>query len=126
MNKGKEVDWIIHAVNGDRLVFHTHNAAQYCGKELELNLSVASKQGMMILNTVVLHCRDNEIELKDGMVLTEVFTVPIHIVEIAPIEAHSLEERVLRVVVPDENGKFPNEAGCNPNYRQQIDTVAMH
>lgn len=117
----KTVDWIIHAVFDEkRTVFHTHDAKKYCGLEIELNLSATMETGKMILNTVVMHCSETKTPLKDGITLEKVFSVPIKVVKMKPIHGHDYKEDVYRIIVPDENGKFPGDVGCLPGYDAQL------
>lgn len=126
IDMNEQRDWMVHCVIENGLSFHTHDAERYCGWELELNLSLRQEQGTLLLNTVVDYCKDKCIDLKDGMELTGVFSVPVRLVEMSPVNPHRMGERVLRMIVPDANGKFPQDVGCDPAYKNQINGRIMN
>lgn len=116
------VDWNIHCIHGEKgFTYQSVGAEKYCGLEIELNLSVQAKMGMMILNTVVFKCIEKGEVLKENSALEEVFTVPIKVVKMNPIHPGFDGQKVYRIIVPDVNGKFPGDDGCAKEYDSQLD-----
>lgn len=113
----RKVDWIIHAVAGEKMNFHTHGAAKYTDQnlEFELNLNLAPDNGQQILNYIVSAFQDGR-PLQLDVFIEEIFTMPFVIKK----TKDALDgEDILRVILPDPNGLFPWDKGCQEEYASQ-------
>lgn len=141
MNK-KAPDWIIHCIGGectcdkcgerndeagfDGIVYHTHGLAQYNnGLELELNLDIAPNSGSMILNTIGFALRDDNFIIKDGAVDNTLFSMPIRFNKFQGSIDGDFDE-VMRVVLCDKNGFFPDDERCDLGYKEQMCFYKRH
>lgn len=119
--KIKEPTWVIHAVfdeDGEKgLVYHTHGLSTYGSLELELNLPLENELAMQFINIIGLEIA-NGLKLTDGDFVDGLFSMPIAFREADGIFGEG--ERNLRIILPDENGLFPWDEGCNPAYQHQI------
>lgn len=100
------------------MVYHTHGLAQYNnGLELELNAGLSMKDAGTILNTIGFALAEGRVELHDGMYEGTLFTMPLHYMAVKSIDN---DGTILRVVLPDVNGKFPWGAGCDSLFATQV------
>jgi len=130
MKKEKHVDWIIHLVaNGTHCDVcgesedyfiqytcnaHTHGMNNYNHPEFQMVLNVPPELLGHILNTLGLRVKNGE-KFKAGDFVHEVIEdYPIRLDE-QIVEG----EKLLRVCIPDPNGKFPGESGCDDIYALQ-------
>jgi len=117
-NKITKPTWIIHAVfDENAMAFHTHGLDKYGSLELELNLPLDQKQGMTFVNLVGLEIANGK-KFKDGDIDNTVFQCNITFREAKSIFGEN--EKILRIILPDENFKFPWEDGCSQPYKSQI------
>ncbi|EQB4340873.1 DUF4262 domain-containing protein [Clostridium botulinum] len=117
----KEPTWIIHGVcdkDKDTVVYHTHGLEEYNSLELELNLSLEQKQAMRFLNLIGLKIA-NGIGFKDGDSDNSIFNCEVFFKEVDGIYRNG-NRRMLRVILPDPNFKFPWENGCAEPYKSQL------
>lgn len=123
-----EVNWIIHFVaNGacdcgcsetgflpHACNAHTHGMDQYGHSEFQFVLLLEPKMITYILNCMGLRVQRGE-RFKAGDIVSEV-------IEGYNIRLDEFDEnghKVLRVIVPDANGLFPDDPGCAEIYRLQ-------
>lgn len=124
VNEIKEPTWVIHAVFDEEgegesdLVYHTHGLNKYDSLELELNLPLENKIAMQFVNIIGLEIANGR-RLKDGDIVEGLFNLPIAFRETKGIFSDS-EEVNLRIILPDENGLFPWDDNCSPEYKKQI------
>lgn len=114
--------WTIHAVHdkkSDRnsITYHTHGIDKYIGIELELAIDITIEDASMILNEIGYAIMDG-LKINDGAVLYQILNVPVKVKKMEGV--HGIGDK-LRIVIPDENGLFPEDEGCSPVYNTQLD-----
>ena len=111
----KQPDWIIHGVCGGEFVnFHTHGLERYGHKDFQMVLPYPHHELCRILNTFGDQVRDGK-RFQDGDCIQGIY-------EDCEVQIREFEETgrtVLRVIVPDKNNRFPEEAGCEYPYTIQ-------
>ena len=115
IEKTTPVSWIIHYV-GDSKSFqknradaHTHGLVSYCGYELQLTLSLKPSLVKHILNTLGCFIASKTLDLNSGDYIYGLFAdpdMPLMVEENFDSEGSS----ILRILIPDENGKFGDKA----------------
>lgn len=124
-------DWVIHLVaNGvvcekcgkeeksfipNACNAHTHGMERYGHLDFQVVLNYPPSLIGYILNALGSRVRAGE-RFHKGEYLTGIF-------EDCPIRLDEFEEggrQVLRAIVPDKNGLFPECEGCDPRYRLQL------
>ena len=135
MEEKKEIPWIIHAVAptleeinnktniSDHIVFHTHGLKQYNNNlELELNLPINTKQAMQFINLIGYAIAFKGLKVEHGTILKEktLFSCEVAFVEVEPIYGDDDNTKVLRIIFPDKNFRFPWDIGCEEPYASQI------
>lgn len=126
-------DWIIHYVaNGVRcetcgnIIYpylpdicdaHTHGLSRYGGHlEFQVILDMGPRNIGYVLNEFGFRVRSGE-KFKDGDVVNGIFEdCPVRLVEMDDSEG----KKVLRVVIPDSQNRWPEDKACDPPYTQQI------
>lgn len=117
MNKILIPTWMIHRTcDGKKVVFHTEGLDKYDSLELELNLTMSDKQGMISLNIIGLEIANGR-KFEDREIDDTLFTCKIAFKKIKGIY---LKKDVLRVIVVDKNSKFPWEEGCEEPFKSQM------
>lgn len=113
--------WTIHQVVGeDNVNFHTHGLENYSSLELEINLSIEGSLAGHIINEIGLKIASGK-RYKDKDIISDVVNVDLAIIKAKGIHSDDHDnEEVLRIIFPDENLKFPWDAGCDLIYRKQI------
>lgn len=128
-------NWIIHYISNETSVsetdpnpayfpeylcnIHTHGMNAYTHKDFQIVLDIGKDGAVYLLNTLAEKVRDGE-----------VFTAGERIEGVYPdceIKLAAATEggrEVLRVLVPDENNRFPDEEGCSYPYSEQIRVFA--
>lgn len=114
---GISIDWKIINIYCDGLVYLTEGAAQYCGHEIELNLSVEPNQAKELINTAVARCKHEQKMITEETIIT-LFTRDVTFRKMLSI--YDEELYVWRMVLPDRKGRLPEELDCHPVYRKQI------
>ena len=127
-----EVDWQIIAVSercekctddvaaGSELAFYTTGLAQYNkGLELELNLPIDPKAAMNILNVIGIALKYNGFTITDGLIDNTLFTAPLLFKKISP-GIDTPDKEIMRVVLCDENKRFPDDPECDEKYCKQM------
>lgn len=111
------IDWrIIHVyVNG--LVYQTVGAAQYCGYEIELNLSLNPMQAEEIINTAVARCKDEQRQISEDI---SIMLYSKKVTFRKMISISDKDQTVWRMVIPDLKNRMPEDFGCQSDYRKQI------
>lgn len=126
----KRVDWIIHLVangvycsecgeteNGflpNMCDAHTHGMDKYGHQEFQMVLMIGSQLICYILNALGLRVQAGE-SFKDGDSVSEI----IKDYDIRLKEVESEGKKLLRVILPDKNNKFPDDEGCMYEYKLQ-------
>ena len=113
-------DWIIHYILCDRPSSHTHGLDKYGSLELELNLPVSDKKATEVLNLVGDAIAEKGRRYRSGDYEDGIFTLPFYLFETESAVPGSVSNRVLRILVCDPDGKYPWEAGCDPDYAAQL------
>lgn len=95
---------------------HTHGLEKSNNhKDLQIVLPVDPRSAHKII-WIVVHLIEDGFKCIPGKRTSEVF-------EGADVEFMLAEEtgrQVIRILLPDENGKLPSDEDCNPAYREQI------
>lgn len=131
VNKAKKPNWWIHCIkngmkceiSGEEILdmiplaanFHTHGMEQYNHPDFQLVLNYDAETACYILNTLGSRVCAGE-RFKDGDYVKGVF-------EDCDVRLEVYEEtgrNVLRVIIPDANNNFPDEAGCDWRYLVQL------
>lgn len=126
----KRVNWIIHLVaNGVRCGecgeaengflpnmcdAHTHGMDKYGHQEFQMVLMIGPELICYILNELGLRVQAGE-RFKDGESISEI----IKDCDIRLKEVESDGKKLLRVILPDAQGCFPEDAQCAEYYNQQ-------
>lgn len=114
------IDWGITIASSKPLVYITVGAAKHCGKEIELNLPVNHEQARLLLNTAVAFCK-REKECLNSRLIIDIYSIPVTF-----RQTQSVNDKfgiVWRMLVPDNNGKYPYENGCSPLFRSQFENM---
>ena len=120
-----EPTWMIHQVFDEHSAdYHTHGLNKYNSLELEINLPIEKELAMYILNEIGLEMANKKRELKDGDIIEEIVNVKLAVVKTRGVrsDAHKGEESVFRIILPDENLKFPWDEGCDAVFKKQIES----
>lgn len=111
--------WIVQNVFDEkRSTFHTHGLNRYGSLELELNLPMEPNQATRFINLIADRVSKG-MKYASGDKVTDIFTLPFYLFETQPIFGE-MYERVLRIVFPDPQVKYPWDAGCDPVYAKQL------
>ena len=116
-----ECDWIIHQVVGDdgESVFHTHGLYKHGMTELELKLSIESRQAMHMINSIAIYLIKNNIIIKDEYVdESNLFNCDIYFRRVKGVYGNG--EQNIRIILPDPNFLFPWDDNCDEVYKAQL------
>lgn len=101
---------------------HTHDMEQYDHPDFQLVLLLPRQEICRILNTMGMRVRSGE-RFKAGDYVSGIY-------DDCQIRLDAFEETgrtVLRVIIPDKYGKFPEEANCMDSYKlQQLPTESLY
>ena len=124
----QSIDWIIHMVGstgepGNSFIdcacnAHTHGMEKYHHLDFQMVLADADAIGY-VLNSLGRRVQNGE-KFKNGDLVMGIF-------EDCPVKLVAFEEtgrNVLRVIIPDAQGIFPNEANCAYPYNIQLKPLA--
>lgn len=127
----KNVDWIVALeCNGSRCdvcgeteynfidVFcnaHTYGMYKYGHPEFQLVLHMDHKMILYTLNTLGLRVQSGNV-FKDGDIVEDLFDGYKALLK----EFDHNGEKLLRVIIPDVNHKFPHDEGCQLEYSYQV------
>ena len=132
-NKEQKIDWIIHfVVNGESCDCcgkvedsfpefmcntHTHGLEKYDHLDFQIVLALPPEIVGHLLNGLGLRVQAGE-KFKDGDVISDLLAnnYDVHLVEV-----EETERRVLRLLMPDPQNRFPGDAECDYPYNQQKD-----
>lgn len=132
----KTIDWIIHLVaNGVRCSFcgetekgflpnmcdaHTHGMDKYGHQEFQIVLMIGPELICYILNELGLRVQAGE-RFQDGDAVSEIIKdYDVHLKEVA-VDG----KKLLRVVLPDAQNRFPEDAQCAEYYNLQHQPMYM-
>lgn len=126
-----KVDWIIHFLANGAVCdccgkaeysfpdymcnAHTHGMNRYHHPEFQVVLNYGEEHVMYLLNTMGLKVQAGE-KFKDGDVIADLYedcTVRL-------IDAVENGEHVLRLVIPDQENRFPEDPNCSYPHNAQI------
>lgn len=113
--------WTIHQVVGeDSTNFHTHGLEDYGSLELEINLPIEGRLAAHIINEIGLKIVNGK-RYNSRDIISDVVNVNLTVIKAKSIHSgdHDSED-ILRIIIPDENLRFPWDAGCDPIYKKQI------
>lgn len=110
--------WALRSRFGEDITYVTKGAKKWVGYEIELNLPIKQHQALDFLKAVVTYCRVKEEQIQPDIEICEIFGLPVVFRLMPPILGE--EDLVLRLVFPDENGKFPEDKDCAPIFRRQL------
>lgn len=94
---------------------HTHGLEKYGHKDFQLVLHYKPETAGYILNTLGMRVKNGE-KFKHGDLVENIFLD-------CPIRLDEYEETgrtVLRVIVPDKYGVFPEQENCMEEYKKQL------
>jgi hypothetical protein len=122
----KEHGWVVHYVFEteespmDGLAnIHTHGLEQNFGHlDLQFVLPLHPNQIHPILSLIVHTIKEGN-EYKEGIMYDEV----LEGFPVAFQTFHEKNRKVLRLLLPDANGKFPGEEGCDPMFARQLEEI---
>lgn len=115
-----KTDWEIHLVTDNvsgKSSAHTHGLDKYGSLEVEINLHLRPEVMGQYLNFISSKIADGFI-VKEGEKVTGLFECPIYFIKTQSVQS---EEEVLRVILPDEEMRFPWDDNCSSGYREQIE-----
>ncbi len=126
-----EFDWLIHYIANGVICeecgemeegflpyacnAHTHGMGKYGHPDFQVVLRYPLEKVGYILNTLGKRVRGGE-RFHKGEYVAGIF-------EDCPVRLDEFEEsgrKVLRVVIPDKKGSFPESKECDPRYRVQL------
>lgn len=126
----KKIDWIIHLVaNGVKCSecnetengflpnmcdAHTHGMDKYGHQEFQIVLMIGAELICYILNALGLRVQAGE-SFKDGDSVAEI--IRDYNIRIKEVEVDG--KKLLRVILPDAQGCFPEDVHCAEYYNQQ-------
>lgn len=94
---------------------HTYGMFKYNHPEFQLVLRMEDKMILYTLNRLGLRVQAGQV-FKDGDVIDDLFEGYKALLK----EIEYNGEKMLRVIIPDENHKFPDDEDCQPHYRHQV------
>lgn len=115
----KEMPWDIHCViktDGEGyLNFHTHGMYWFNHLDFQVVLPIQPAIIEYTLNAMAYYVREGR-KFKDGDMVYDLYEgSPAKLMEV-----EELDRKVLRILIPDESGRFPDEEGCNAAFQKQI------
>ena len=102
------------------IFFITNGMTDYCEHELEFNIPINVRQGQLILNTLSMLIAEGTIIPKHNLRLSDIFNMPVYLIETEPVMVTPYIKQVYRVIVPDECGLFPWDNNCSEKFKKQI------
>lgn len=115
------INWIIHHVfgydaAGNFANNHTHGMEQYNHLDFQLVLNINPQIVAAILNNLGMRVRDGDIFEPNAMVedIITNYAVRLDLKE-------ETDRPVLRVILPDPNGLYSGDPGCQEPYNSQAD-----
>lgn len=126
----REIDWIIHYVNDKRSEddervgsgfaecacnAHTHGMAKYHHKDFQIVLDLDPNEISVVLNMLAMRVQDGE-KFHSGDIVSGIY-------EDCDVKLMEFEESgrmVLRVLIPDNRGYFPDDDRCHELLKLQM------
>ena len=93
---------------------HTHGLNAYTHKDFQVVLDIGRESTVFLLNSLAEKVRDGEV-FSDGEKIKGVYADCE--VKLASVKEGNRD--VLRVLIPDENNRFPGDEGCSYPYSEQ-------
>ena len=129
----QKIDWMIHfEANGEICACcgevitgfpeymanaHTHGMEKYGHLNFQIVLALDSYTCGTILNNIGLRVQTGE-KFKSGDILSDVLADGY---SVQLVEVEEAERRVLRIMLPDPENRFPGDKGCEYPYNKQKD-----
>lgn len=117
---------LIHYVPNDSHIggltnIHTHGVLEnYNHPDLQITLNIPPQLATAVLNGIVDCYIDNGMQLKDG----EMNPYLLHEAVVKTILTKENGREVFRIILPDQNGLFPEDEGCAEGYNQQYTGIS--
>ena len=116
---GYYVHYVIPEKEGELIDCHTHGLMETFGhKEIQIKTTVSQKSACSFINSIVDIIRGLEIE--KSILDLDVEIAPKGFV---PIKYKELKdefgEELIRLIIPDRNGKYPWDEDCEESYKKQ-------
>lgn len=102
---------------------HTHGLKEYGNLELECVLPFHEKDMQMLLNALANIVVSDSGKLTEGC-YTGILADNYRIAFIEKPDSFDGNEKILRVIYPDESGKMPWEEGCDKTYVEQFNDIS--
>ena len=129
--KQQKIDWIIHVIASEEFCelcgkmeknfpdymanMHTHGMEKYGHLDFQIVLDIPSNVAGTILNDMGLRVQAGE-KFKSGDVLSDILAdgYDVHLLEV-----EETGRRVLRLLLPDPENRFPDDKDCQYPYNKQ-------
>ena len=110
----EQIGWTVHVIT-DEPTAHTHGLEESYGHlDVQVWLPTNHRKQYELLATVAEAVKAGR-RYAAGKEYNDLFNVPVRFVE-----REEGGRRVLRLIVPDPNGLFPDDHGCMPGYDMQL------
>lgn len=115
----RTINWMIHYVFGSCPIknitnYHTHGMEHYGHLDFQLVLNVSDEHAKYLLNTMGMRVQNGE-QFKSGDHVNGLY-------EDCSVRLDEYQESgrtVLRLIIPDENNRFPEDPECSKPYCYQ-------
>lgn len=121
--KNEDITWVIHCVSDDTkdMVFHTHGLTDFIGAEIDLVIPIDIELAKELINGTAIKMINEELIIYDGIKLHDIidrFPLMISL-------RHDIFENksTWRIVIPDANGRFPDDDGCDEIFKKQFENI---
>ena len=120
MSKKMEIliDWRIMTVYFNGLVYFTVGASQYCGHEIEFKVNLNPEQAKELIDAIVVKCKAEQQKL-DETAKIRLFRRDIFFKKMVSVV--DSDTFAWRMVVPDNNGRLPDNPKCHPGFKNQLE-----
>ena len=121
-----KIDWIIHYVFDDKtegcfpefmINAHTHGLEKYNHLDFQVVLEMPPALTGNLLNEMGLRVQRGE-RYKDGDIVSDLLQNGY---DVRLVEREEMDRKVLRLLIPDENNRFPEDKLCQYPYNFQKD-----
>jgi len=114
----KNIDWIIHYVIGTEgpggiVNAHTHGMERYDHLDFQLVLPLVQKQTCEILNTIGIEVQNGR-KFEPNIYYIDIFTCGFRLLPVL-----ETGRKVLRLILPDPQMRFPENPLCIEPYKSQ-------
>lgn len=113
----EEVGWIMHVVSSDegvRANHHTHGLEDHLGHlDLQIVLNIDPEISRNIFGGIVEEIKKGK-TYKSGK-----HSGVIESYDVQMLEFEESDRTILRIILPDPNGKFPDDEHCEKTYKTQ-------